>query len=182
LWTGTTGKVYCCDWDNIDPDFIFIGKTFAAGYGALNAVITSKNIEDVIRNGQGRLQHTTTHQAHSLSVSAALSVQKIIHNSSFLQHVTDLGKYMRKTLRDELGGYDFFYDVRGRGLRFAFEYKCDNQNEFGLKLQQNMLNKHNILIDAKWHRINFSPGLIINKDEANFVLEKIITEIKLILT
>ncbi len=180
--TGTTGKVYCCDWDNIDPDFIFIGKTFAAGYGALNAVITSKNIEDVIRNGQGRLQHTTTHQAHSLSVSAALSVQKIIHNSSFLQHVTGLGKYMRKTLRDELGGYDFFYDVRGRGLRFAFEYKCDNQNEFGLKLQQNMLNKHNILIDAKWHRINFSPGLIINKDEANFVLEKIITEIKLILT
>ena len=24
--TGTTGKIYCCDWDEITPDFIFIGK------------------------------------------------------------------------------------------------------------------------------------------------------------
>lgn len=74
--TGTSGKVYCCDFDKITPDFIFIGKTLAAGYGALSAVITSSKIEDLIKNGQGRLQHTTTHQAHSLGVAAALAVQK----------------------------------------------------------------------------------------------------------
>ena len=83
--TGTTGKVYCCDWDEVTPDFLFIGKTLAAGYGALSAVVTSSKIENVIKSVQGRLQHTTTYQAHSLSVAAALAVQRIVHKADFPQ-------------------------------------------------------------------------------------------------
>ena len=178
--TGTSGKIYCCDWDGIKPDFIFIGKTLAAGYGPLSAVITSSKIQDLIKTGQGRLQHTTTHQAHSLSVAAALAVQKVIHNDEFLQHVQDLGNYMRDTLKQELGNLPVFRDVRGRGLRFSFEYQCENQNEFGMKLAQIMFEKHQILINAKWHRVCFTPGLILSKSEANEVLEKLIVEIKLL--
>jgi len=173
--TGTTGKVYCCDWDGIKPDFIFIGKTLAAGYGALSAVITSSEIESIIKNGQGRLQHTTTHQAHSLSVSAALAVQKIIHNDDFLEHVYLLGNYMRKSLKEELGSHPFFYDVRGRGLRFTLEYQCEEKNKFGSKLQKDMEKRHNILIDAKWHRVSFSPALILSKETADFVLDSFIS-------
>ena len=178
--TGTTGKIYCCDWDNITPDFIFIGKTLAAGYGALSAVITSSKVEDSIKNGQGRLQHTTTHQAHSLSVAAALAVQNIIHDDQFLQHVSSMGKYMRETLSDELKLHPFYRDIRGRGLRFSFEYQCKNKYEFGQILQRNMLKKHNILINAKWHRICFTPGLIINKSEADRVISTLVDEIRTI--
>ena len=32
---------------------------------------------------------------------------------------------MRKVIKDELGDHEFF-DVRGRGLRFSFEYRCKN--------------------------------------------------------
>jgi len=176
--TGTSGKIYCCDWDSITPDFIFIGKTLAAGYGALSAVITSSKIEDYIKNGQGRLQHTTTHQAHSLSTAAALAVQKVIHDDQFLQHVLSMGDYMRKTLNDELKLHPFYRDIRGRGLRFSFEYQCENQHEFGQKLERKMLDKHNILINAKWHRICFTPGLTITKDEADRVMTALVSEIK----
>ena len=174
--TGTSGKIYCCDWDKVRPDFIFIGKTLAAGYGALSAVITSKEIEDVIKNGQGRLQHTTTFQAHSLGVAAALAVQKLIHNDELLQHVNELGEYMRKTLTDELGSHPFFRDLRGRGLRFSLEYQCENQHEFGNQLQKVMLEKHNILINAKWHRICFTPALILKKSEAELAMEKLVEQ------
>ena len=61
-----------------------MGKTLAAGYGALSVVVTSSEIEDVVKQIQGRLQHTTTHQAHSLSVAAALAVQQIVHQDEFL--------------------------------------------------------------------------------------------------
>jgi len=178
--TGSTGKIYCCDYDGITPDFIFIGKTLAAGYGALSAVITSSKIEDIIKNGQGRLQHTSTHQAHSLSVAAALAVQKITHNDSFLNGVTELGKHMRSILSDELKDLDIFRDIRGRGLRFSFEYQTKNNVEFADKLYKVMLEKHNIMISAKWHRICFTPPLILTKKEAEISLEKLIKEIKLI--
>ncbi len=176
--TGTSGKVYCCDFDGITPDFIFIGKTLAAGYGALSAVITSSKIENIIKNGQGRLQHTTTHQAHSLGVAAALATQKIIHNDEFLNGVHDLGKHMRCILDDELKSLDLFRDIRGRGLRFSFEYKTDDNVAFADKLSKIMLEKHNIMISAKWHRICFTPPLILTKNEAEMALDKLIGEIK----
>ena len=79
--------MYCCDYDDVTPDFLFIGKTLAAGYGALSAVITTKKISNIIKNVQGRLQHTTTYQGHSLSAAAALSVQKIVNNKKFLDRL-----------------------------------------------------------------------------------------------
>ena len=54
--TGTSGKVYCVDWDEITPDFIFLGKTLGAGYVPISAVITSSNIENIIKSGTGRLK------------------------------------------------------------------------------------------------------------------------------
>jgi len=176
--TGSSGKVYCCDYDQVTPDFIFIGKTLAAGYGALSAVITGTKIQDVIRQVQGRLQHTTTHQAHSLSVAAALAVQKVVHTDDFLNHVTELGSYMRQTLKNELGGLPIFRDVRGRGLRFSLEYRVKNPNDFGSQLAERVLSKYNILINAKWHRVCFTPGLILTRHQADEVLGACIQEIK----
>lgn len=178
--TGTSGKIYCCDWDGVSPDFIFIGKTLAAGYGAISAVITSSQIEDVIKRGQGRLQHTTTHQAHSLSVAAALAVQRIIHNTEFLARVNKVGEYMRETLVRELREHPYFRDVRGRGMRFSLEYQCENKNGFGMKLAKSMLENHNILINAKWHRVCFTPSLLLTDEEVNHVVERVVSEFKLI--
>jgi adenosylmethionine-8-amino-7-oxononanoate aminotransferase len=178
--TGSTGKIYCCDWDGVKPDFIFMGKTLAAGYGALSAVITSKEIEDIIKKGQGRLQHTTTHQAHSLSVAAALAVQKIIHDDDFLANVNRLGEFMRKTLKEELESHPYYRDVRGRGMRFSLEHQCEDKNGFATKLADNLLAKHNILINAKWHRVCFTPALILTDSEAEFILDALIKEYKLL--
>ena len=47
--TGTSGKIYCIDWDEISPDFIFLGKTLGAGYVPISAVLTSSEIEEIIK-------------------------------------------------------------------------------------------------------------------------------------
>jgi adenosylmethionine-8-amino-7-oxononanoate aminotransferase len=85
---------------------------------------------------------------------------------------------MRKILINELSSHPFFYDVRGRGLRFSIEYKCNNQNEFGLKLKEVMLNSFNIFINSKWHRACFTPAYIITKSQCDFFLDKFIQTFK----
>lgn len=177
--TGTTGKIYCCDWDKVVPDFIFIGKTLAAGYGALSAVITSTYIQEIIAKNQGRLQHTTTYQAHSLSVAAALAVQTIIHNDDFLDSVRNMGLFMQATLQQELGSHPFFVNVRGRGMRFSLEYECTNKNEFGLELSKRIFDKYDIFTSIKWHRANFTPPLTLSMKQAEFILEAFVKEFKL---
>lgn len=174
--TGSSGKVYCCDWDAVTPDFLFIGKSLAAGYGPLSAVLTSSEIEDVIKQHQGRLQHSTTFQAHSLSVAAALAVQGIVHNDAFLQNVIATGEYMRSSIQEEIGGHDFFVNVRGRGLRFSVEYQCADQHEFGLRLHKELLEKHLIYTSIKWHRANFTPSLTFSRQEASRTIDAFTSE------
>ena len=176
--TGTTGKIYCCDWDGVKPDFILLGKTLAAGYGALSAVITNRKIEEIIKKGQGRLQQTSTHQAHSLSIAAALSVQSIIHNEEFLNNVLAKSKKFKDTLHSELKNHPFYLDLRGRGLRFSLEHKADNNISFSNYLQSTMFDKHSIIINSKWHRTCFSPSLLLTDSQIDFILEKFIDTFK----
>jgi len=172
--TGTSGKIYCIDWDGITPDFIFMGKTLGAGFAPLSAIVTSSRIEEIIRNGQGQIQHSTTHQGHSLCVAASLAVQKIIHDDDFLNDVQKKGEYLRNMLNTELGDHPFFVNVRGRGLRNSLEYRCDDQNLFGNALAQSMKENHNILISGKWHRVCFSPALTISYKELDIILSAFI--------
>ena len=172
--TGVSGKIFCCDWDGINPDFVFIGKTLAAGYGALSAVITHDKITNVIKRGQGQIQYSNTHQGHSINVAAALSVQNIINNKKFLKSVVSKGNYLREYIENSLTNNDFFLNVRGRGLRNSIEYNCSDNNLFGALLKREMFDKYNTIIDSKWHRICLPLALNISKKELDENLDKLV--------
>ena len=176
--TGSTGKYFCYEYDNVEPDFVYIGKTLAAGYGALSAVITKKKIIEKILNSHGMLQHSTTFQAHSLNLSAALAVQNICSKKSFLQNVEKKGKYIQKIINSELISNPFFVNVRGRGLRISLEYKCNDMNLFGNTIENILFNKYNIITSGKWHRISITPPLTINFKQIDYYLDKMIQEFK----
>lgn len=175
---GSSGKYYCCDWDEITPDFLTVSKTLTAGFIPLSAVITKAKFNKIIKKKFNRIMHGTTNQAHSLGLAAAIECQKIINNKKMLSSINKTGDYMRKTLVTELKNHDFFYNVRGRGLRFSLEYTCKNSNDFGKKLSKIMLEKHKIIISGKWHRICFTPSFLLRQNEINKILETIILEFK----
>ena len=150
--TGSSGRYFCCDWDEVKPDFILLGKTLAAGYGALSAIVTRDDFQNCIEKGQGRLQVTSTHQAHALSVAAALAVQKKIIQQNLSQNANLLGLKMRQYIFDNLKQDERFVNVRGRGLRFAVEHSTINNNKFSNKISSEMRKKHKIFISSKWHR------------------------------
>ena len=160
---GSSGKIYCCDYDKITPDFITVAKCLTAGYVPMSAVITRSKFDKSIKSKFGQILHTSTNQGHSLGVAAALAVQNLIHDKKTLSNINSQGEFMRKIITSELQNHEFFYDVRGRGLRFSFEYNCKKKNEFGSRLSQIMLDKHNILISGKWHRICFTPAFVIKE-------------------
>lgn len=178
--TGTSGKMFCIDWDNVKPDFIFMGKTLAAGYMPVSAIATNSEIEEKIKRKYDAIQFSTTHQGHSLGVAACLAVQNIINNKSFLEKVIKNGNYLRQTLKNELNNSDFFFNVRGRGLRNSLEYKCQNKHLFGIALTEKAKKKFNLLISAKWHRVCFSNAININRKELDEILEKFIKTFKLV--
>lgn len=162
--TGTSGKWFCIDHDQVKPDFVFIGKTLASGYAPLSAVVTTSEIEDVIRSHSGRVENSATFQGHSLSIAAALAVQRIVTGPGFLDDVASKGQALRDRVMKHLqGSARFFSNVRGRGLRNSIEYKCDSPQLFGLELSTRMLKRHGIVVNGKWHRICLSPALVVDR-------------------
>ena len=170
--TGTSGKYYCIDWDGIRPDFIFLGKTLGAGYAPISAVITSTSVESIIKKGSGRIENSTTFQGHSLAVAAALAVQSFICENGFIEDVNVKGKYFRKLLKESLSSHEYFKNVRGRGMRNSMEIECENSHLFAMHVTELMKQKHNILINGKWHRFTFSNAMIIKNDEIEWFVDK----------
>ncbi|TAN63240.1 MAG: aminotransferase class III-fold pyridoxal phosphate-dependent enzyme [Magnetospirillum sp.] len=177
---GRSGKVYNISWDGIRPDFICIGKNLGAGYAPISAVICDDRLEQAVTSptGQGRIQHGHTHQGYALGAAAALAVQKIVQAPAMLKHISDLGEHMRGRLEKELGDHRFFKNVRGRGLLFSIEYDCENKNGFGQALAKVMNEKHDVLINAKWHRVSFTPAYILTREQADYVLDGFIGAFK----
>ena len=177
--TGISGKYFCCSWDQgAKPDFVLIGKTLGGGYAPLSIVVTSNKIEESIKNGHGRVSYSSTHQGHSLCVSAALAVQKYILENNLTEHTNSLGLYMKDVIRTELYENDFFTSVHGRGLRFSLEYGSTDNYNLGEELRFRLKQDFQIIIEAKWHRIGFRPAMICTKELAEETLEKVITTFK----
>ena len=169
--TGTSGKIYCIDWDKITPDFLFMGKTLGAGYSPISAFLTKNKFAEIIKKKYKSIQFSTTHQGHSLGVAASLAVQKIIHNDKFLRNVLNNGNYFRSTIENELKNHEFFLNIRGRGLRNSIEYNCLDKHLFGLALTNYAKENHNMLISAKWHRVCFSMAINYKRKQIDSVIE-----------
>ena len=166
------------EWYNFTPDFLILGKTLAAGYVPLSAVLINSAITSVISSSSGRFETSCTFQGHSLACSAALAVQKIIRAPGFVETVCQKGEYIRSTIQQELGNHDFFHDVRGLGVRNTLEYVCPEQNLFGQYVASKIKEKHNILVSGKWHRFNLSHAMTFSYDEIDQLLSALFAEFK----
>ena len=168
--TGTSGKYHCLEYDQITPDFLFVGKTLSSGYAPISAVIISELMSKELETLE-RIQHSTTHQGHSLGVAAAIAVQSIVKDN--LECVYAQGGLIQNQIRNNLLESKFFRNVRGRGYRFAIEYSCPDMDGFGRQLTNEMFYLEDTLIDAKWHRITFSPMLNSDFGELSDRIEKV---------
>lgn len=175
---GRSGKVHCCTWDHVTPDFLCIGMNLAAGYAPLSAVLLKAETERIIQAGTGRLSHGHTHQSHGLGVAVALAVQKIVHQAEMLDHIGRLGTRLADTLGAELGGHPFFRAVHGRGLMKSLEYDCPERHEFSLALAREMRESHAILVDARYHRTSFAPAYIIDEAMLDRILDCYVSAFK----
>jgi adenosylmethionine-8-amino-7-oxononanoate aminotransferase len=177
---GVSGKRHCFSWDNIMPDFVFAGKTLAAGYAPLSVVFTKSEYEDVIAHNSGRLETSCTFQGHSVCVAAALETQRIICEEELIKRAEITGVIFRDSLIRELSGHEFFGDVRGRGVRCSLEYQCEMKHLFGMAVATHLKENHNIITSGKWHRLSFTWPLNIHDDQLSRVAECTIQAFKIV--
>ena len=175
---GRSGKLFNFEWDDINPDFVCVGKNTTSGCIPFSFVLTDEKFEKIILNKFGRVTLGHTFQGHSLGLVATNTVLEIIKRDRLLDRVKKEGNYIQKTIKDELKENHMFSNVRGRGFGVSVQHNVKNQNLFSKDLKSKLLEEHKILMNIKFHRTSLTPCYNMKKKNIDITLDKFIKTFK----
>lgn len=167
---GRTGAFFATNGfaKDLRPDII----TFAKGAGGIGipaaGVLMRKEL-----NVLEAWEHSTTSGANPLSLVAMEATINYIKNHRVLDNVNKQSKILENGLRKLSEKYPFIFNVRGKGLMFAFDFA--NRKSVDLFLE---IGKQNGLIlrasrYAFGHAIKVRPALIITEPQIYEILERL---------
>uniref|UniRef100_A0A0D9VWT8 Ornithine aminotransferase n=1 Tax=Leersia perrieri TaxID=77586 RepID=A0A0D9VWT8_9ORYZ len=113
-----TGKMLACDWENIRPDVVILGKALGAGVVPVSAVLADKDIMLCIKPGE----HGSTFGGNPLASAVAVASLKIVKDEGLVERAAKLGQEFRDQLQKVQKRFpQIIREVRGRGLLNAVD-------------------------------------------------------------
>lgn len=124
---GHTGKIWGCDWADMTPDIMTVGKSLTGGFMTLSAMATSLNISDTISNSDiGVLMHGPTFMGNALACAVANASIDLLLQSPWEKKVQNIENIFTSELKS-LKSLDIVTDVRCIGAIGVIELKDDAQ-------------------------------------------------------
>jgi 4-aminobutyrate aminotransferase/(S)-3-amino-2-methylpropionate transaminase len=172
---GRTGKMFCMEYTDIEPDLITMAKGIAGGY-PLSAVVGKKEIMDA--PGPGGLGGT--YGGSPVACVAALAVLEIIEKENLIERANEIGKIFNDRLTKLQSQFpDLISDVRNKGAMIAIELMCDgNPGKPNATLTKDIIanaSKYGLLLLScgfNSNVIRFLPALTISDALINEGLDK----------
>lgn len=99
---GRTGRMFACEWAEVVPDILCVGKALTGGYLTLAAVIASGR---VARGIDGPFMHGPTFMGNPLGCAVACESLKLLTEGATLERVAQIEAILREELlplRDRL--------------------------------------------------------------------------------
>jgi ornithine--oxo-acid transaminase len=153
-----TGRMLCCDHENVRPDILILGKALSGGALPVSAILADDEIMLTIKPGE----HGSTYGGNPLACKVAMTALEVLKEENLSEKAEALGNFFREELQKINSPY--IVEVRGKGLLNAIVIKhTDKDAAWKLCLEL----KENGLLAKPTHgdKIRFAPPLIITKEE-----------------
>ena len=167
---GRTGKLLACDYEDIKPDVLILGKALGGGVMPVSAVLASDEVMLCIQPGE----HGSTFGGNPLACKIAMTSVNVILNQHLPENAYKMGERFRKGLQDIQKKTKRIGIVRGKGLLNAIVI---NEQEGKKAWDICMDFAKNGLLAKPTHGniIRLAPPLTITEnqiDEALYIIEK----------
>jgi L-lysine 6-transaminase len=164
----TTGRTWCCQHFNVQPDLLAFGKKVQ-----VCGVMAGPRLDEVKDNAfrlPSRLN--STWGGNFTDMVRSTHYLRIIEKENLVENAGKVGAYFLEQLLDWQRGCELVSAVRGRGLFIAFDLpNARTRDDIWRKLFDSGL----LVLKSGEHSIRFRPALDITKkvvDEALEILRK----------
>lgn len=162
---GRTGKMFCCQHDDIEPDVIIVGKALGGGVYPVSGILADDDIMQVFTPGD----HGSTFGGNPLGSAVASAALDVLVSENLAQRSQELGSYFMEELRKIDSPH--VEEIRGKGLLIGVVIKkssgparpfCEKLRDLGILAKET---HHQV--------IRFAPPLVITKKEIDWALGRI---------
>lgn len=167
-----TGKMLCCDHENVKPDILLLGKALSGGTFPVSAVLSSDEVMLTIKPGE----HGSTFGGSPLASIVATESLKVLADEDMAENALKMGELLRAGLAAIQS--PLISEIRGMGLMNAIVINHQNPDAAWLLCETFMKNG---LLAKPTHgdKIRLAPPLIINAaqvEEAIAIIDKSLKE------
>jgi ornithine--oxo-acid transaminase len=157
-----TGRLFACDYENVRPDVMIVGKALSGGFYPVSAVLADKAILGLFTPGE----HGSTFGGNPLAAAVARASLRVIREENLAERARNLGEYFMEQLSEIPSPH--VKEVRGRGLLIGVELKPEAKGarRFCEALQQ----KGILAKETHENVIRFAPPLVIDKETIDWAL------------
>ena len=153
-----TGKMLACDYENVKPDILILGKALSGGMLPVSAVLANDNVMLTIQPGE----HGSTYGGNPLACVVATTALQIILDEKLSENATKLGEILRSELNKFK--HEMLTLVRGKGLMNAIVIKPSKGKDAWdvcLKLAANGI----LAKPTHGDIIRFTPPLVMTEEQ-----------------
>lgn len=155
---GRTGKMLACDWEEVRPDILILGKALSGGVLPVSAVLADDPVMLTIQPGE----HGSTYGGNPLACKVAMAALQVLKDENLVYNAFYLGKYFRQEL--EKLKHPLIKKVRGKGLLNAIVLNTDNPDA-GWDLCMRFAENGLLAKPTHHYIIRFAPPLCITKEQ-----------------
>jgi ornithine--oxo-acid transaminase len=160
---GRTGKLFCCDWEDVRPDVLTVGKALGGGFYPVSAVLADRSVLGLFNPGD----HGSTFGGNPLGAAVAREALRVLVEEGLVENALVQGEYLLGRL--ERLESEQVVEVRGRGLLTGVELRPEagGARRFAEALKdQGLLCK-----ETHEHVLRLAPPLVITREDVDWALE-----------
>ena len=154
-----TGKLFCCQHEDVKPDILILGKALSGGVFPVSAALADDEVMMTIQPGE----HGSTFGGNPIACKVAMAALKVAVDENLSENAEKLGIIFRAELTAFAGENDLVKSVRGKGLLNAVLINDTEDSSTALDICMKLRDNGLLAKPTHGNIIRFAPPLVITE-------------------